>query len=114
MTGEGSGGEPAAGQGVEGSEGVEVVILEARAVDGIVGKVRAASAAAPVPQRAVNPWRAGARRGGWRQAGHDHAVVGATLMYLHDAPDGMLVPHARYPDGTEKVYTDALHAGSVF
>jgi hypothetical protein len=46
--------------------------------------------------------------------GHDHAVVGQTLMYLHDAPDGMLVPHARYPDGTEKVYTDALHAETAF
>ena len=35
-------------------------------------------------------------------------------MYLHDAPDGMLVPHARYPDGSEKIYTDALHAESLF
>ena len=35
-------------------------------------------------------------------------------MYLHDAPDGVLVPHARYPDGTEKIYTDAEHADSLF
>ena len=41
-------------------------------------------------------------------------MVGQTLMYLHDAPDGMLVPHAAYPDGTEKIYTDHAHAGSAF
>ena len=35
-------------------------------------------------------------------------------MYLHDAPDGMLVPHARYPDGAEKIYTDAAHAEQGF
>jgi hypothetical protein len=35
-------------------------------------------------------------------------------MYLHDAPDGVLVPHARYPDGSEKVYTDLEHAESVY
>ena len=35
-------------------------------------------------------------------------------MYLHDAPDGMLVPHARYPDGNEKIYTDLAHAESAF
>jgi hypothetical protein len=34
-------------------------------------------------------------------------------MYLHDAPDGVLVPHARYPDGSEKVYTDAAHADAL-
>ena len=35
-------------------------------------------------------------------------------MYLHDAPDGMLVPHVRHPDGTEEIYTDAAHADAVF
>ena len=51
--------------------------------------------------------------GEWRAA-HGDAVVNQTLMYVHDAPDGMVVPHARYPGGSEKVYTDAAHAGSVF
>lgn len=88
---------------------VEVEILEARAVDEMVGKIRAA-AVAPGAAEAVDAWRAEHGEEGWRERGHDHAVVGETLMYLHDAPDGMLVPHARYPDGTEKVYTDATHA----
>ncbi len=70
------------------------------------------------PHRAPKrPWKRGGRRHGderYRDIGHDHAVVGDTLMYLHDAPDGMLVPHARYPDGTEKIYTDLTHADAVF
>ena len=41
-------------------------------------------------------------------------MVGETLMYLHDAPDGMLVPHSRYPDGSEKIYTDLAHAESAY
>ena len=41
-------------------------------------------------------------------------MVGETLMYLHRAPDGMIIPHACYPDGTEKVYTDHLHAETAY
>jgi hypothetical protein len=93
--------------------GVEIVVLEARAVDEMVGKIRAA-AAAPTAAAAVEQWRTAHGDESWRDRGHDHAVVGETLMYLHDAPDGMLVPHARYPDGTEKVYTDPAHAESAF
>jgi hypothetical protein len=95
------------------ADGVEIVILEARAVDEMVGKIRAAAAAAGTAQ-AVRAWREAHGEERWRDRGHDHAVVNQTLMYLHDAPDGMLVPHARYPDGTEKVYTDAAHADSAF
>ena len=29
------------------------------------------------------------------------------------APDGLLVPHAAYPDGTEKIYTDPDHADGL-
>lgn len=94
-------------------EGVEIVILEARAVDEMVGKIRAASAAATAAE-AVAAWRAEHGDEHYRERGHDHAVVGETLMYLHDAPDGMLVPHAVYPDGSEKVYTDLEHAESAF
>jgi hypothetical protein len=116
MTGAGSADKPAAGEGVEGWEGVEVVILEARAVDEMVGKIRAAAAAAAAADAgaAVDQWRQEHGDEAFRERGHDHAVVGATLMYLHDAPDGMLVPHARYPDGSEKIYTDAHHAESLF
>lgn len=94
-------------------EGVEIVILEARAVDEMVGKIRAAAAASTASAE-VERWRAEHGEERYRDRGHDHAVVGQTLMYLHDAPDGMLTPHARYPDGTEKVYTDLEHAESVF
>jgi len=92
---------------------VDVVILEGRAVDEMVGKIRAAAAAEGADE-AVAQWRAEHGEERWKVEGHDHAVVGETLMYLHDAPDGMLVPHARYPDGTEKIYTDAAHADQLF
>jgi hypothetical protein len=94
-------------------DGVEIVILEARAVDEMVGKIRAASAA-ETAAAAVDAWRADHGEEHYRDLGHDHAVVGETLMYLHDAPDGLLVPHAVYPDGSEKVYTDLEHAERAF
>jgi len=94
-------------------DGIEVVILEIRAVDEMVGKIRVASAT-PGADAAVEAWRASHGDEGSGSRGHDHAVVGDTLMYLHDAPDGTLVPHARYPDGSEKIYTDAAHAQEVF
>lgn len=105
----------AAGTGDDTSDRneVEVVVLEARAVDEMVGKIRAASDA-PSAADAVAAWRAEHPRADATPEGHDHAVVGQTLMYLHDAPDGMLVPHAVYPDGTEKIYTDAAHADAVY
>ncbi len=93
-------------------DGVEIVILETRAVDEMVGKIRAA-AAATAPDE-VERWRAEHGEEHYRDRGHDHAVIGATLMYLHDAPDGMLTPHATYADGTEKVYTDLEHAERAF
>lgn len=92
---------------------IEVVVIEARAVDEMVGKIRAA-AASPGSADAVARWRAEHGDERMRAEGHDHAVVNQTLMYLHDASDGMLVPHVAYPDGSEKVYTDAAHAEAVF
>ncbi len=94
-------------------EGVAIEVLDPLVIDEMVGKVRAAAAAAGA-RDAVDTWRAahGAER--FRDIGHDHAVVGETLMYLHDAPDGTLVPHARYPDGREKIYTDPQHADALF
>lgn len=94
-------------------DGVEVIILETRAVDEMVGKIRAAAGAAGAAD-AVGAWQAEHGDTLALEVGHDHAVVGETLMYLHDAPDGLLVPHARYPDGSEKVYTDAEHADQVY
>jgi hypothetical protein len=95
------------------ADGVEIVILEGRAIDEMVGKIRTA-ARAEGTEDAVRVWREQHGEERWLDRGHDHAVVNDTLMYLHDAPDGMLVPHCRYPDGTEKVYTDAAHADAAF
>jgi len=94
-------------------DGVAIEILDPLVIDEMVGKVRAAAAASGASE-AVDAWRAahGAER--FSAIGHDHAVVGETLMYLHDAPDGTLVPHARYPDGSEKIYTDPQHADALF
>lgn len=97
----------------DAADRIEIVILEARAVDEMVGKIREAAKAAGADE-AVEAWRAEHGDEAMREKGHDHAVVNRTLMYLHDAPDGMLVPHAMYPDGTEKVYTDVEHAESAF
>jgi hypothetical protein len=96
-----------------GAPEFEIAILDLRAVDEMVGKIRAA-AAVPGAADAVTAWREQHGREAWEDIGHDHAVVGTTLMYLHDAPDGLLVPHVRYPDGTEKIYTDAAHADALF
>ncbi len=92
---------------------VVVEVLLAAAIDEMVGKVRVLAATEGMPQL-VADWRAAHGDELWRVQSHDHAVVGETLMYLHDAPDGMLVPHVRYPDGTEKVYTDAAHSDVAY
>lgn len=93
--------------------GIEVVVLPAAAVDEMVGKIRAASSAGGAAA-AVDAWRSANGAEAYGDRGHDFAVVGETLMYLHDAPDGTLVPHARYPSGDEKVYTDAEHRDRAF
>ena len=100
-------------RGSGANERIAVRILEARAVDEMVGKIRAA-AASPTSAAAVTVWMAEHGDELANDRGHDHVVVGATLMYLHDAPDGMLVPHVRHPDGTEEIFTDAAHADEVF
>jgi hypothetical protein len=102
-----------ASAGGSSSDGYEIVVLEARAVDEMVGKIRVASGA-ETAAAAVDAWHAEHGLGKFEDRGHDQAVVGGTLMYLHDAPDGTLVPHAAYPDGTEKIYTDLAHAESLF
>ncbi|MFC7479867.1 hypothetical protein ACFQX7_07180 [Luedemannella flava] len=87
------------------------------AVDQMTGKVEAAGASPKMTDK-VRKWREqhplAAKQAAKRADGYGHAVVGETLMYLHRAPDGMVIPHACYPDGTEKVYTDHLHAESAF
>jgi hypothetical protein len=86
-----------------------VEIYERRVIDEMVAKIQSA-AGAPGAAGAVAHWRAEHGTELWHRRGHDHAVVGRNLMYLHDAPDGTLVPHERYPDGREKLYTDLAHA----
>jgi hypothetical protein len=88
---------------------LQVTILESRAVDEMVAKVVAASSA-PGATEAVERWLAEHPTDLWTARGHDHALVGDTLMYLHDAPDGTVIPHVCYPDGRERVYTDLAHA----
>jgi hypothetical protein len=93
----------------ESPDGVEVRILEARAVDEMVAKILNASGA-PGAAGSVERWLAEHPTELWTARGHDHAVVGGTLMYLHDAPDGTVIPHECQPDGRERVYTDLAHA----
>ncbi len=95
------------------ANGFTVEVLPGNVIDDMVGKIREA-AGQPGAAAAVARWRAEHGRELWHGRGHDFAVVGQTLMYLHDAPDGTLVPHSRYPDGTEKIYTDDAHAGEAW
>jgi hypothetical protein len=90
-----------------------VEVLPGNVIADMVGKIREA-AAHPGAAEVVARWRAEHGRELWHRRGHDFAVVGQALMYLHDGPDGMLVPHSRYPDGTEKVYTDDAHASETY
>lgn len=95
------------------AKGFTVEVLSANVIADMVGKIREAAAQQGAAE-AVARWRAAHGLELWHRRGHDFAVVGQALMYLHDGPDGMLVPHSRYPDGTEKVYTDDAHAGEVY
>jgi hypothetical protein len=92
---------------------VRVEVLDLAAVDQLAGKVEAA-AALPEMSEKVRLWREANPSAAKHSDGFSFAVVGETLMYLHRAPDGMMIPHACYPDGTEKVYTDHLHAETAY
>jgi hypothetical protein len=94
---------------------VQVEVLDVAAVDQMAGKVEAAAAMPEMGDR-VERWRERNRNSpvARQSDGFSFAVVGETLMYLHRAPDGMVIPHACYPDGTEKVYTDHLHAEAAY
>ena len=87
---------------------VRVEIHEARVVHEMVGKI-ADVAATSGAARAVAEWQRRNPTASCRPDGYSFAVVGETLMYLHVGPDGMVFPHACYPDGTEKIYTDRVH-----
>jgi hypothetical protein len=91
---------------------VRVEILDVAAVDDMAGKVQSA-AGRPEMNHKVRTWRE-KHRVTTAKDGYSFAVVGETLMYLHRAPDGMIIPHASYPDGTEKVYTDHDHAEAAY
>ncbi len=92
---------------------LQVEVLDVAAVDQMAGKVEAAAAMPEMGDR-VRQWRESNAAGARRSDGFSFAVVGETLMYLHRAPDGMIIPHACYPDGTETVYTDHLHAEAAY
>jgi hypothetical protein len=91
----------------------EVRILEERAVDELVGKIQNA-ASAPGAAAAVEQWLAEHPTELWTARGHDHVVIGGVLMYLHDAPDGTVIPHECHADGRERVYTDLDHAEMAY
>jgi len=92
---------------------VQVEVLDVVAVEQLAGKVQAA-AAMPETSERVRQWRDSHPSATNHPAGFSFAVVGETLMYLHKGPDGMIIPHACYPDGTEKVYTDHVHAETAY
>jgi hypothetical protein len=97
----------------ESPNDLDVRVLEARAVDEMVAKIIAASNG-PGAAEAVEQWLAEHPTELWTTRGHDHAVVGGTLMYLHDAPDGTVIPHECRSDGRERVYTDLAHAEEAY
>lgn len=92
---------------------VQVEILDVAAVDQMAGKVQAAGTTPEMAER-VREWREQNPDVAPHPEGYAFAVVGETLMYLHRAPDGMIIPHTCYPDGTEKVYTDHEHAEAAY
>ena len=92
---------------------VQVEILDVAAVDQMAGKIQAAGEL-PETGEQVREWREKHPEATTHPEGYSFVVVGETLMYLHTAPDGMIIPHACYPDGTEKVYTDHLHAEEAY
>ena len=89
----------------------EIVVLDKRAIDDMVGKVA----------HAAEQEHTEAERAKWRaDYGDEHvdearayAVVGETLMYLHTCSDGVVVPVAQYPDGSRKIYSDHEHIGEL-
>lgn len=92
---------------------IKITILPIQAVDEMVFKIVEA-AKHPNSVTLVAAWRVEHGTEIWVEVGHDHAVVGNDLMYLHDAPDGTLIPHRCRPDGTEEIFTDAAHAKTLF
>jgi hypothetical protein len=91
----------------------QVEVLDVVAVEQMAGKVQSAAARRGMSDK-VRRWRERNPVAPKQSDGFSFAVVGETLMYLHRAPDGMIIPHACYPDGTEKVYTDHLHAETAY
>jgi hypothetical protein len=91
---------------------VEVNVIERRAVDEMVSKIET-MAAMPGVAAAVEAWRQEHDLEP-SPTGFSFTVAGTSLMYLHRAPDGIVIPHVCEPDGRELVYTDATHAADAF
>ncbi|GAA3514505.1 hypothetical protein GCM10022220_62610 [Actinocatenispora rupis] len=92
---------------------LQIEILDRLAIDDLIGKVHNA-AVQPGAADQVAEWRSAHGTEHATPKAQSFAVVGATLMFLHPCPDGVILPFAAYPDGTTKVYTDAEHAGESF
>jgi hypothetical protein len=90
-----------------------LTVLPFHAVEDMVHKIVQAASSVDAAA-AVAAWRNQHGQERWADIGHHHVVVGRDLMYLHDAPDGTLVPHLRRPDGSEELFTDAAHADALF
>jgi len=89
----------------------EIVVLDTRAINDMVGKVAHAAAQQHTKTELTN-WRATYGDEHVDEA-RSYAVVGETLMYLRTCIDGMVVPVALYPDGSTKIYSDHEHAGEL-
>src|SRR4051812_18320793 len=96
-------------RGTETPEGGEGRNPQSRGFDEVGAQIPHPPGVPPAAE-AVERWLADHPTELWTARGHDHAVVGGTLMYLHDAPDGTVIPHECRSDGRERVYTDLAHA----
>jgi len=90
-----------------------VELLDLSAIEQMAGKIREAGARPEMSEK-VRRWRDKHPAVPDDLDGFSFALVGDSLMYLHRAPDGMIVPHTWYADGTEKVYTDLPHAEMAY
>lgn len=92
---------------------VVIRVLPYQALEEMIHKIIQASGREQADDE-VDAWREQYGMERYPEIGHHHVIVGRDLMYLHDCPDGFLVPHVRRPDGTEEMYTDDAHVDALF
>jgi hypothetical protein len=91
---------------------VEVNVIERRAVDEMVAKIQT-TASMPGMAATVDVWRQ-EHAVDPSPTGFSFIVAGTSLMYLHRARDGTVIPHVCESDGRELVYTDITHAADAY